>query len=410
MKQITWVFALRYFKAPKSTNAINVIAWISVLAIAVVTAALIVVFSVFNGFENLVKGLYNDFYADVKITSATGKQFLFSQSLQQKIKTNPAIVAYSGSVEEKALLVYNNNQTIAVVKGVDNQYNSITNLEGSKHIIQGNYALGNTSNPLLCMGYTIVQQLGVDVTKSVYPVTIFLPSVNGQWQNAEEALVSYNAVANSVFSVQQEFDSKYVFTNIGFMRYMLGLDSSTYSAIELKLSKNANTEKVVKQLQQMLGNDWIVASRFQQNKSLFTTMQTEKWIIYFITCLILAVAAFNIVGALSMLVLEKEKDIAVLQSLGANTLFIRQIFMAEGMLLAFLGSFIGLVTGVIICGIQQIWHLIKLQGGSFIIDYYPVQMLLSDFVIIMLTIIAIVFIAAYFPAKKAAEKPFNLKS
>jgi lipoprotein-releasing system permease protein len=407
------LFARRYFTAKKSVNAINIIAWISVVAIAVVTTALLVVFSVFNGFEDLVKGLYSDFYADVRISAAQGKTIQVSPATRKQLLQIPGVVAIAAVAEEKALLVNGSNQTIVYVKGIDSCYTQVTQLVQNNHIIRGKFAMGSAQQPQLCLGIGIENAIAADVEKGIYPVTLYMPNRQAQMNigNLADALNSFNALPTSTFMVQQEFDSKYVFTNIDFVKYMLAMSPNECSALELKVMGNdAKLANVCKQLQQVLGKSFIVQTRYQQNQSLFSTMQIEKWVIYAITCLILSVAAFNIVGALTMLVLEKQKDIAVLQAIGANNGFISQIFLSEGLLLAFVGTTIGALLGTAICLAQLQWHLVPLSGGTFIIDYYPVKLLWTDYALIISTVFGIALVAAYFPAQKAGRQMIQLKS
>ena len=221
---------------------------------------------------------------------------------------------------------------------------------------------------------------------------------------------SFQVKPAGIFSVQQEFDDKYAFTNLGFMQYMLDLDANQYTAIEISAVNNDDIKDIQKSLQNAVGKNFIVQTRFQQNQSLFTVMQIEKWVIYGILSLILLVAAFNMIGALTMLVLEKEKDIAVLKAMGASENRIRNIFLGEGFLLAGVGGILGMLVAFIICFAQIKYKLIKLEGGTFIIDYYPVEMLAKDFLLVAVTVLIVATIASIIPAKKAAAQFYSLKS
>jgi lipoprotein-releasing system permease protein len=221
---------------------------------------------------------------------------------------------------------------------------------------------------------------------------------------------SFEVRPAGIFSVQQEFDDKYAFTNLAFMQYMLDLNPNQYSSIEISAVNNDEIKDIQKKLQGVIGKNFIVQTRYQQNQSLFTVMEIEKWVIYGILSLILLVAAFNMIGALTMLVLEKEKDIAVLKAMGASESRIKNIFLSEGFLLAGAGGVLGMFIAFVICFLQVKYKLIKLQGGTFIIDYYPVKMMLPDFLLVGLTIFIIAVIASFIPAKKAAEQFYSLKS
>ncbi len=406
---MNFLFAWRYFKSKKDTNAINIISWISVLAITVVVAALIIVFSVFNGFEDLVKGLYADFYADINIKASKGKIISLTEAQLQQINTTNGIAQYSLVVEEKALLVNGENQTIAFLKGVDNHYNQVNNIANKNHILRGEYNLGTIQNPNLFVGAGIENALLIDVVSDLSSTTIYLPNKETS-SNVLSSLNSFKLIPTGTFTVQQEFDNKYVFTNIGFVKYMLSLTANQYTSCEIKLAKNANEKQIVKQLETILGKDFKVQTRYQQNQSLYTAMQVEKWVIYGITCLILSVAAFNIVGAITMLVLEKQKDISVLKAMGASNALIQKIFLTEGLLLCSIGTALGTFLATIICLAQLQFHFIKLEGGTFLINYYPVKLMFSDYLIVIVTVFIIAFFAAYLPSSKASKQLVSLKS
>jgi lipoprotein-releasing system permease protein len=408
---LNFLFAWRYFRSKKSTNAINIIAWISVVAITVGTAALIVVLSVFNGFEDLVKGLYSDFYADAKILPANGKVISLTQQQLNTIKQTTGVINYSLVAEEKALLKNGNNQTTVIAKGVDENFATVSNI--SKHIIRGSYNTGTANSPLIIMGAGIENATAIYIEQNLEAATLYLPNKKAtNLTNLNEAFNSFSVNASGTFLIQQEFDNQYIFTNTAFMKFMLDMSENEYSYVELKL--NANTDKkiatITQQLQQQLGNNYIIKTRYQQNESLYTIMKMEKWIIYGILSLILVVAAFNMIGALTMLVLEKQKDIAILKAMGASNQKVQQIFMANGFILAGIGGAIGIVIATIICWLQVKFHLLKLGTGSFIVDYYPVKMEVSDIALVFSTIFIIALIASYLPARKAGKQLFSLKS
>lgn len=403
------LFAWRYFKSEKSVNAINIISWISVLAIAVVVAALIIVFSVFNGFEDLVKGLYADFYADLSITPKTGKILSLTQQQINQLKNTKGVVAISLTAEEKAVLVNGDYQSIVTVKGVDESQNQVSNVTG--HIMRGKYDLGTTEKPSIVLGVGIENAVGVDVEKGIYPATLYMPNRNdAQHFGTIEGMNSFSVNPVGTFMVQEDFDNKYIFTNLGFVKYMLDMKKDEYSVCEIRLDSTLNEEKIIQNIQSLLGDKYLLQTRYQQNQSLYTAMQIEKWVIYGVTCLILMVAAFNIIGALTMLVLEKQKDIAVLKAMGATEATVQNIFLAEGVLLSVIGGAIGIVLSTIICFLQIKFHLITLSGGTFLIDYYPVKLLLSDYIVVFLTVLVIAVLAAWFPARKAGKDVMALKS
>ncbi|MDB5231907.1 MAG: lipoprotein releasing system transrane protein LolC [Chitinophagaceae bacterium] len=404
------LFAWRYFKSKKSINAINIIAWISVLAIAVGTAALIIVLSVFNGFEGLVKSLYGDFYADVKVVSVSGKYFHFTDADKKKLFQVNSITGISRVIEEKALLANGDYQAIPYIKGVDTSYIRINNID--RHLEKGKYELGTTDAPKLVLGSGIANAIGANPGLNLEQLTIYLPNRDAHGTSIDQAMLSYNATTAGSFTIQQEFDNKYAFTNLAFMQYMLNLQADECTALEIKTNlpdDNAITE-IKKKISEVLGKNFAVQTRFEQNQSLYTVMEVEKWVVYGILCLILIVAAFNMIGALTMLVLEKQKDIAVLKAMGMNNTSVQKLFLYEGLVLAGIGGTAGLLIAVITCVLQVKYKLIKLTGGSFVIDYYPVKMLPGDFILVSATILLVTVFASWFPSRKASLQLFSLKS
>jgi len=402
---MNFLFAWRYFRSKKSTNAINIIAWIAVTAIAVGTAALIIILSVFNGFESLVKSLYGDFYPSIKIIPATGKvQAVSKENLQALGKIN-GIAAFSAIVEEKALLT-GNAQTIVTIRGVDANYLAINPL--AKYIQRGKFETGTAQEPQLIMGAGVENAAAIDFISGARNTVVYFPNKNSSSLLQSDGLNAFNIVPSGTFVIQQDFDNKYAFTNINFMRYMLDLKPDEVTAVEVKT--NVKEASIKPAIEKIFGKKWIVETRYEQNQSLYAVMQMEKWVIYGILCLILVVAAFNMIGAITMLVLEKQRDIAVLKALGATNQKVRNIFLSTGMLLATIGSSVGLVFAGIICWLQYQYHLIKLGGSTFIIDYYPVDLSVFDFVLVAITVIAISYIAAWFSARKAALTGYSLRS
>ena len=401
-----YLFAWRYFKSKKSTSAINIIAWVSVTAIAVGAAALIVILSVFNGFEDLVKGLYTDFYADMRVVPVQGKKMNLDDATLHKIKSIEGVTVVSKVIEEKALIANGDYQSIVVVKGVDSNFSRTNNI--NKHIVRGGYDMGDLQNPRIVMGAGIENAVGADVTKGGFPLTLYTPN-KGAAFDAVDGMFSFNVAAKGVFAVQQEFDNKFIFTNIDFLRYMLSMAPNQVSGLEIKIS--GSPQKIKAAIQNAIGKNFIVETRYEQNKNLYAVMQMEKWIIYGILSLILVVAAFNMIGALTMLVLEKQKDIAVLRAMGSSTGLIQKIFITEGLVLAGVGTFIGTAFGTLICVLQLKFKIITLGGGgSFIIDYYPVKLMATDYVLVVATTTVIALLAAWIPAKKASQQLLSLKS
>ena len=371
------------------------------------TASLLVVLSVFNGFEDMVKGLYADFYADIKISPATGKRITLSDNQVNEIRKLNTVKYFSLGVEEKAVLVNGDYRATVALKGVDENYQKICAID--KHIIRGKFELGNAEKPFIVAGAGVENAAALDVMTNLSNVTLYLPNRKAKSTNLSEALNTYNVAPVGTFLIQSEFDNKYVFTNLAFLKYMLDFEPNEFSYAELSVTGNTSPSVVQEQIKQILGKEYTVQTRYQQNQSLFAVMTTEKWIIYGILSLILVIASFNMIGALSMLVLEKEKDTALLKAVGASSFFIQNIFLFEGIILAIAGGLAGIVLGSAICYIQLEFHIIKLGGATFLIDYYPVQFRTTDFLLILSTILFIALLASWVPARKAALSQVSLK-
>lgn len=401
-------FAWRYFKAKKSTNAINIISWVTAGVIAFSTMCQVLVLSVFNGFEGLVQQLYSNFYADVKVIPTKGKTITLSQQQLNEIHQMNGVKGVSTNVEEKALLQNGDLQTVVLLKGVDTNYPLVSGVP--EKMYRGKYDVGTQADPKLVLGSGIEGALGVQSDRNLFPLTLFLPKkTNRENASALSALSEGNANTAGSFVIQQDFDNKYVITNIDFVKQQMNYPSNEFSALEISLSNDQSSEKFTKLLQSSLGKDYKVQTKYEQNTSLYNSMRLEKWFIYAVLTLILIIAAFNMIGALTMLVLEKRKDISVLQALGADKTMIKKIFLSEGLLLAVTGAGVGIILALIIAFLQLKFHFIKLTGNSFLIDYFPVKLVLSDFMIVVATSIIIAFTASWFPAKKASEQVFNLK-
>jgi lipoprotein-releasing system permease protein len=404
---VNLLFAWRYFTTGQKASVINWMSRISLLAIGVGATALIIVLSVFNGFEDLVKGLYNDFYADVRVVPERGKIMRISQAQLSQMKQMPGVLALSRVVEEKAVL-NGAFQTVVTLKGVDSQYTSVTNINTPQHLLRGSFSLGDATHPTIVVGVGIENAAGLEVEKYKYPAVVYLPNKQASRLSSEEGLHSSTVIPAGTFAVQQEFDNKYVFTNLAFMQYMLSLQPDEYAALEMRVV--GDPAIVQSAIQQLLGKDYRVETRYQQNMGLYRVMKTEKWFIFVVLTLILAVAAFNIIGSLTMLVLEKKKDIAILQAMGASSGRIHFIFLLEGLLLGIIGGGIGMLLAALICQLQLQFKLIKLAGSTFIIDYYPVAMRAGDFALVGITLLVITVIAAWIPARKAGQQGYSLKS
>ena len=404
-----FLFAWRYFKAKKSTNAINVIAWISILAIVAGSAALILVLSVFNGFESLVKSLYSSFYTDIKVSPASGKTIRITQAQLDQLRGIQGIQNFSLVAEEKALIQNGEYQSVVHLKGVDENYRYVSGV--AEHLPRGEYDLGTADNPKLIMGIGVENALGVQADRNAFALNIYLPRKGTTEQLDPMENISNDSIGTSaVFMIQQEFDNKYGITNLAFAKRAMKFAPDEYSGLEIRTTDADVTDEALPRVKAIFASGYKVQNRYQQNQSLYSVMTLERWIIYGVLSLILVVAAFNMIGALTMLVLEKQKDISVLHALGGNRKLIHRIFLSEGVLLAAIGGGAGMLIALIICILQINFHLIPLQGGSFLIDYFPVKLRVLDFLLVGATVLVIALIASWLPARKAAGREFSLRS
>ncbi len=403
------LFAWRYFTGKKKANAINIIAWVTTGVIAFATCCQVLVLSVFNGFEDLVKSLYASFYSDVRIVPTQGKTFEFSPSDFSKLRKVPGIAMVSGIAEEKALLKNEDAQSVVQIKGVDSNFVRMSGVPAD--VIRGDFNTGTPDNPKMIMGAGVQNAIGafLDNPLSAANLTVILPKKTENTSDPLQSLSEGNISPEGVFAIQQDFDNKYIFSNIGFVQQQMGIGNHEFTAVEIKLTNPGLTDKVMNELTHYLPKSLKVQSKYQQNSNLYNTMRMEKWAIYAVLTLILVIAAFNMISALTMLVLEKQQDIAILRSMGSDESRIRRIFLSEGILLAAIGAGIGILVATIICLLQLKFKFIKLQGGSFVIDYFPVKLLATDFLMVAGTILLIAVASSWSPAAKAARQTVTLR-
>jgi lipoprotein-releasing system permease protein len=404
-----FTFAWRYFRAKKSTNAINIISSVSVAAILIGTAALIIILSAFNGFESLVKSLYSSVYIDLRVSSAKGKTIVLTAQQREAIRRIGGVKGMSMVAEEKALLQNGSFQTVVFLKGVDDDYANVTDLPSK--LVRGRFELGTADQPRCVMGVGIENAVGVLSDRSLTPLTVYLPRKGVTDMNDPlNALSEGMLLPAGSFAIQLEFDNKYMLTNLDFARQYLNYGADEYTAAEVAVTQPERVPEVKEALRKMLGPTFKVEDRYEQNRTLYTTINLEKWAIYGIFTLILLVAAFNMVGALTMLVLEKKKDIQVLQAMGADRSMIMRIFLAEGLVLAGIGALGGILLALLLYFLQVRYKIVPLQGESFLIDYYPVKLVWSDFLLVILTVVAIGLLASWFPAYRASRQAFELRN
>jgi lipoprotein-releasing system permease protein len=395
--------AKRYLISKKSTNAINIISGVSMVGMLVGTAALILVLSVFNGFEDLVTSLYNTFNPDLKVLPKEGKTFEPDSLQLILISQIPGVVGVSQVLEENALLRYKEKDYITRLKGVDENFVHVSQVDTA--IIEGEFKLVQDDADCVVIGLGVLAALGVNLQNQFERLTVFMPRREGKVSSfsAETAFTQASLIPTGVFAIQQDFDSRFAFVPIRFMRNLLNYPLAI-SAYEIAIVPTANVGVVKSKIATIMGDQYKVLDRYQQDEFLYKVMKTEKWAVYFILTFILIISAFNIIGSLSMLVIEKKQDISILKAMGATKGFIRRIFFFEGILLSLIGASLGVGLAVVICLLQQHFKILKLQGASFLIDAYPVSMRLDDFALVFFTVVVISILASAFPAYRAAEQ------
>ncbi|MDQ3191952.1 MAG: FtsX-like permease family protein [Bacteroidota bacterium] len=392
--------AKRYLISKKSQNVINIITKIAITGVAVGTMALIVVLSAFNGIENLVVSLFNAFDPDIKISIVEGKTFDKTFSEKEKIKNLPGVAFYTEVIEENALLKYKEKQYIATIKGVSENFVSMSRLDTM--LIDGEFLLKEKGADYAVLGQGVAVNLGVNLLSAINPISIYVPrrtkEINLSPDKAFKTGIVYPA---GVFSISHEFDSKYIIVPISMATELLDY-KNRITAIEIGIKDGYKVSQVQQQIQEILGDKYNVKDRFQQNDMLYRIMKSEKWAIYLILTFILIIATFNVIGSLTMLIIDKKKDISILSNMGASTNQIRKIFFIEGIFISLIGAGIGLLAGLLLCILQINFELIKLEG-SFVMEAYPVALQLNDFIYVFITVLIIGAFAAWFPAKQITK-------
>ncbi|MBP6284168.1 MAG: ABC transporter permease [Paludibacteraceae bacterium] len=391
--------AKRYLFSKKSHNAINIISIISASGVAVGTLALVCVLSVFNGFQGLIEDLFGKFDPQLQITVNEGKSFDPQIPSIQSLYTMTEIALISEVVQDNALLIFSDKQTPAVVKGVSDTYSRVNEIDDI--ILDGDFKLSDGVFDLGVAGVGLAQTLGCGV-RFVEPVQLFAPKRNERINLArpDNAFTSEFIFLSGIFMVQQaKYDTNLLFVNIPLARKLFGYDKEVTS-LELKLVEGVNELQVQKKVQAMLGEGFSVKNKYEQQAEFFKMMEVEKWITYLILSFIVLIAIFNVVGSLSMLIIDKKADIQILRHLGANKTLIFRIFLLEGWLISNIGVLVGVVLGLFVCWIQIQFGVLSLHGtdGAYIVEAYPVLIKWVDIAIITITVSALGFIAAIYPA------------
>jgi len=399
---LAFLFARKYYRSGKVRNVINWISRISQIGITVGTMALIIVLSVFNGFEKVVISLYNSFDPDLKITAIEGKYFELEKSRLEKIKSLEGVLRISPVIEENALIKYKEQQTIATLKGMSDDYFRSTGMDSM--VVLGDPVLFEDSLSYALIGSGIAGKLGLNYFDYYRNISIYFPNKNthGSFALNPGKLFKIKMITLSgVFQVQQDFDDKYILVPLQFAREMVGVNEK-YTAIEIITSRNANQDKLKMEIERISGESYLVQTHHEMHGWLYKIMKSEKLMVFLILSFILLIAGFNLVGSLLMLTIEKKRDMMVLKSMGASNSLIRSIFFYEGILLSVSSALIGILIGSIISLLQMKFGIIRItQGSTFVIDAFPVAFKAMDFVWVFITVVVLGFISAYFPSRIA---------
>lgn len=399
--------ASRYLLSKKTHNAINIISGVSVCGVAIATAALVCILSVFNGFQDTVAGLFTSFDPELKVVPAEGKFMPADADGLEELRDNPDVEVYTETLEDNALLMINNRQAMATIKGVDDNFDELTNIDDIL-IGDGVFELHVDVIDYGIIGSNLLMQLGLPTDFST-PVQVYAPR-KGERIDLTDPRESLNQdelySPKAGFMVRQgKYDSHYVITSIAFARRLFERQGFV-SSVEMRLREGADLQAVKKKIQSQLGNDFRVLDRYEQQEDTFKIMQIEKLISYIFLTFILMIACFNIVGSLSMLIIDKKQDVVTLRNMGANDKQISNIFMIEGNMICLLGAVIGIVIGLTLCFLQQEYGFIRFgkSEGSYLLDAYPVSVHVIDVLIIFVTVIVVGCLSVWYPVHHLSKK------
>lgn len=410
---LPFYIARRYLFSKKKHNAINIISAVSVCGVALATLALVCTLSVFNGFQDMVAGFFTAFDPELKITVREGKVFDPHESRVAQIHAMPEIEVRTETLEENAMVQYKDRQTMAVIKGVEGNFEQLTAIDSLLYGT-GKFVLNDSVVDYGILGVELMSELGTGI-QFVDPLQVYAPKRNARVNMANPA-ASFNSdylfSPGAVFIVnQQKYDARYILTSLGFARRLFDYDTEV-SAIEIKLKPGSNIDAVEKKMEEILGERFVVQNRYEQQADVFRIMEIEKFISYLFLTFILAIACFNVIGSLSMLILDKRDDVETLRNLGAGDQLITRIFLFEGRMISVFGASIGIVLGLLLCFLQQKFGLISLGGGngSFVVDAYPVSVHLTDVLLVFVTVIAVGFLSVWYPVKYLSRRLLSATS
>ncbi len=380
----------------KSVNAINIISGISVFGISLGTAALILVLSVFNGFEDLISGLFSTFNPDVNITIAKGKTFAANPETIKELEAIDGVVAVSQTLEEIAFFEYKESGDFGTLKGVDENYTTVTDIGSS--IREGSLTFKHNEQQYAVLGVGMRNKLSVNVDNEFTPIAVYTLKKKN---SATKPFIKKFLYPAGTFVIQQDFDNQYILCSLDFARKLLKA-SDQVSALELRLDPDKEQDQILANIRGLMGEDYVVKDRYQQDEAFLKLMNIEKWLSFMIFSLTIILVAFNLIGSLWMIVLDKKKDIAILKSMGATNKMVRNIFLNQGVLLCTFGMAFGFMIAGIFFLLQKEFGIVPIPQG-FVVDSYPISMRFIDFLIVTVTVVVIGFLASLIPAIKASR-------
>jgi lipoprotein-releasing system permease protein len=396
---LSWKIARRYLLAKKSTNAINIISGISVAGLTIGAAALVLVLSAFNGFEKLIANMMSNFNPDVKVVPLLGKTFREDTLVIQQLRALKGVAKLSRTLEEVAFFEYDKSQDFGVVKGVDDQFHQINHIDST---VRGKYRLQTEGVEYAILGSGIYNVLGVNSENQLLGLNVYMPK-RGDVGPLQAPFTKRTVVPSGVFVMKQDLDNQYIITSLDFVRDLLDAPDEL-AAIEIKLKPQDDPKQTLKDIQKIVGPKFSVKDRYRQDEGFLKLMNIEKWMSYSILSLTILLVAFNLIGSLWMIVLEKKDDITILRSMGADTKTIRNIFLNQGLLLCLLGLLLGFLLALILFYIQMKTNhpILRLPDG-FAIDRYPLNLRLIDFIVVATTVLGIGTLASLPPAIRATK-------
>ena len=396
--------ARRYLFSKKSHHAINVISGVSVCGVALATLAMVCTLSVFNGFQDLVATMFTAFDPEIKITAANGKVFDSQDERIQLLRDLPEIEVFSESLEDNAMVQYKGRQAMVVIKGIEDNFNQLTAIDSILYG-RGEWILRDEVVDYAVPGIELVSVLGTGI-RFLDPLEVYAPKRGAKINVANPSTSfesSYLHSSGLVFAVnQQKYDASYILTSLSFARDLFQYETEV-SSIELRLVADADIKEVKKDIKRMLGNDFLVQDRYEQQADTYRIMEVEKLISYVFLSFILLIACFNVIGSLSMLIIDKRNDVATLRNLGADDQLVSRVFLFEGYMITFFGALIGIGLGLLLCLIQQEFGIISLgsgdSAGAFVVDAYPVSVYAIDVILVLITVLVTGFLSVFFPVR-----------